>query len=87
MIFKFWKWRITFKANRLDADERIGFLANELIKAIKESGRTIAHPEIAKDFGSLDINVHWLGKDKAAMYVENIQNHWKVEAKPTFKEF
>jgi hypothetical protein len=87
MIFKFWLWRITFKANKLDADERISFLANELIKAIKESGRTIAHPEIANDYGSLDINAHWIGTEKAVVYVENIQNKWKVTAKPTFKEF
>lgn len=36
---KFFKWQITTKIKRLDADERILYLANKLIKEIKDSGR------------------------------------------------
>ena len=87
MIFKFWLWKITFKANRLDADEKVGYLANELIKTLKASGRTIAHPEISEGFGSIDIIVHSLGENDEKVYIKNVTNGWSVTAKPTFKEF
>ena len=84
---KIWKWIISFKIRRVDTDERIGYLANELIKQVKASGRTIAKPDIDKGYGSLDINIHWLGTSNAVMYVGDIANKWEVKTKPTFKEF
>ena len=84
---KIWKWIISFKIRRVDTDERIGYLANELIKQVKASGRTIAKPDIDKGYGSLDINIHWLGTDRAVMYVGDSINHWEIKTKPTFGEF
>ena len=84
---KIWKWIISFKIRRMDTDERIGYLANELINQIKASGRTIAKPDIDNGYGSLDISVHRLGTSNAVMYVGDIANKWEVRTKPTFKEF
>lgn len=84
---KFWKWRLELKIKRLDADEKIGYLANELIKALIESGRSIAHPEVSKDFGSVDISVHNLGAENEVLIVYDLLNKWETKTKPTFKEF
>lgn len=84
---KFWKWKIEVKTKRLDADEKIGYLANELIKELKASGRSIQCNENDKEFGSLLIWVHRLGKENATMDLQNCPNGWSFKTKPTFKEF
>jgi len=84
---KFWKWKIDIKTKRLDADERIAYLANELIKELKASGRSIALPGIDEGFGSFDITIYNLGTEDESMSVKSIINNWQVEVKPTFKEF
>lgn len=84
---KFWKWRLDLKTKRLDADEKIGYLANELIKQLKASGRSIAHPCINKGFGSVDISVYNLGTKYESLAVFDLINKWEIKTKPTFKEF
>ena len=84
---KFWKWRIEVKTKRLDADEKIGYLANEIIKAIKTSGRSIECPKISEGLGSVDIVVHNLGAENENLRVQNLINKWEIKTKPTFKEF
>jgi hypothetical protein len=83
---KFWKWEMNIKTKRLNADERIGFLANALIKELKASGRSIEDSHISEGFGSLDIYVHRLNTEDASMNIENT-GKWRVEVKPTFTEF
>ena len=82
---KFWKWQLQIKIKRLDADERIAYLANELIKELKSSGRSIQCYDSNKDFGNLDIWVHHLtNKDS---YLELTNSDWSFKTKPTFKKF
>ena len=82
---KFWKWKIDIKAKRLDVDERIGYLANELIEELKASGRSIQCNNSDKDFGHLDIWVHHLTNED--LYLELSSSNWSFKTKPTFKEF
>ncbi len=84
---KFWKWKIEVKTKRLDADEKIGYLANELIKELKVSGRSIQCNENDKGFGNLDIWVYDLGKENAIMDLQRSPNGWSFKTKPTFEEF
>lgn len=85
------KFKSIFKGNSeekpMTRDEKIGYLANELIKELKASGRSIANPEISKGFGSFDVLVHYLGTEREEVLIKNIINGWEIEAKPTFKEF
>ncbi len=74
-----------FLQRKQTADERIGFLANELIKELKKSGRSIAHRHINEGFGSLSIIVHRLGSKNTDMRIES--NGWEVYIQPTFSEF
>jgi len=84
---KFWKWKLEIKTKRLDADEKIGYLANELIKELKASGRSIQCNEGNKGFGVLMIWVFNLGKENGKIEIQCNSNSWKVKTKPTFKEF
>jgi len=85
LLFKFFIWQIDFKTKKLDEDEKIKFLANELLKAVQASGRIIAHPEISKGFGSVDVAVHNFGTKDADLRVQCVTNRWEVKTKPTFK--
>lgn len=68
-------------------DERIGYLANELIKELKASGRSVALPHISKGYGSVDICIQNLGTENEYISVESIINDWEIKAKPTFDKF
>jgi len=81
-IFKFWQWEINIKTKKLNADEKIGYLANELIKELQASDRSI---EISPDFGTLRIWVHNLTNENS--YLELDGDSWKLEIKPTFDKF
>ena len=85
-IFKFWSSKIS-KKTKLNANEKIGYLANQLIMELKASGRSIALPGIGKGFGSFDISIYNLGTEDESMSVKSLINNWQVEVKPTFKEF
>lgn len=64
-------------------DEKIGCLANELIKELKASGRSIGSDS---NFGGLTIWVHQLGKEDAYIYLDKC-GKWEMRIKPTFNEF
>lgn len=81
-IFKFWLWKISNKAKKLNADEKIAYLANELIKTLRDSGRSI---ERDPDFGNLTIWVHNLTNEKSSVELES--NNWRFKTKPTFEKF
>lgn len=82
------KFKSFFKAKNKQAhDERIGFLANELIKELKASGRSISKSKISKGFGGFDISVYNLGTENESLKIFDLINNWEIETKPTFKEF
>ena len=83
---KFWKWQLDLKTKRLDVDERIGYLANELIKELKASGRSIQCNEYDADFGNLDIWVHNLTNKNATLTIGSIGKN-VITTKPTFNKF
>lgn len=68
-------------------DEIIGYLANELIKELKASGRSIELSDIDEGYGSFDITVQNLGSKNEYVSIGNIINDWEIKVKPTFKEF
>lgn len=84
------KFKSIFKADSeqkpMTHDEKIGYLANELIKELKASGRSIEDSHISEGFGSLAIYVHRLNTEDASMNIENT-GKWRIEVKPTFTEF
>jgi hypothetical protein len=63
-------------------DAKIISLANELVSAIQESGRSIAYPEVHKGYGALDVRVKNIGTENAGLQVESICNSWIIEGKP-----
>ena len=71
------------------SDERIGYLANELVKELKASGRSIQCKESDKGFGCLNIWVFNLDSENAHMELEATGggDGWKMKIIPTFKEF
>lgn len=89
LSFKFFAWRITWRINskveKLDSDERIIFLANELIKEIQDSGKSVSNPLISNGFGSVDIYLHNFDKGSPSLVVENIINGWRITGIPTIK--
>ena len=52
--------QVTPEAETDGTDAEIIRLANQLADAIQRSGRLIAHPSIAKGFGSFDFRIHRL---------------------------
>ena len=86
MIFKIWKWKIDFNVSRMDADEKIGYLANELIKAMQGAGKQVALPDINEGFGSIDINVHRIGKENSTGYVSYQSGRHSIKFTPDFGE-
>lgn len=84
--FKFWKRQIDFKTKRLDKDEKIAYLANELVKELSASGRSMACPDVAEGFGSLTIFAHRIGGENPDITIEN--RFWdSMKITPTFKSF
>ena len=81
-IFKFWLWEINIKTKKLDANEKIGYLTNALIKELQASNRSI---EVSPNFGTLRVWVHNLTKEKA--YVQLEGKDWELKIKPTFDKF
>lgn len=67
-------------------DNRIEYLVNELIEELKKDGKSIASPDISKDFGHFGIWVFDLGAKDEKILIGRI-GEWEVEVKPTFKEF
>lgn len=70
----------------LSRKEKIEFLVNELIEELKKDGKSIASPDISKDFGHFGIWVFDLGAKDEKILIGRI-GEWEVEVKPTFKEF
>ena len=86
MLFKFWKWRISIKIERMDGEKKIEFLANALISAMHEAGNQVALPYISEGFGSIDIHVHRVGKEDATGYVGFQSGKHSVKFTPDFGE-
>ena len=76
---KFFKWNIETKIKRLDADKRILYLANRLIKEIKGSGRDTTFEKDGQVVMpvTLSISVHKHYKP-ARLYVECGHHGWEV---------
>lgn len=72
------------KSKKQTHDERIGFLANELIKELKASGRRMRSHSLGH--GVLTIWVHRLGKEDATLEIEH-DGYQRIITKPTFTEF
>lgn len=86
-LFKFFLRKNNIETKKLDVDERIGYLANELIKELKASGRDISLPDIDDGYGNFGIYVHNLGNDNEKIIISNLINDWEIKIKPTFGEF
>jgi hypothetical protein len=86
MLFKFWKWRISIKINRLDGEKKIAFLANTLISAMQEAGKQVALPDIGEGYGSIGISVHRIGKENASGHVDFQYGKHQVNFTPDFGE-
>lgn len=80
---RFFKWIIQTKMKRVDGDERIIYLANELLKAITAQGYCIRSQG---NFGHVDIWSHFIGTDNE-MYLDSMANareqKWRVAGKLT----
>jgi len=85
LSFKFFVWQIDFKTKKLDEEEKIKFLANELIKSVQASGRVISHPDVSKGFASFMIYIHNFDKESAEVDIDGGTNVWRISTKPTFK--
>ena len=86
MLFKFWKWRISIKIKSLDAEKKIGFLANALISAMQEAGKQVALPNVAEGFGSLTVTVHKIGTETASGHVDYQSASRRIDFTPNFGE-
>ena len=49
------KLRSIFSKEKVEEQNRIEYLANELIEELKKDGKSIASPDISKDFGHFGI--------------------------------
>jgi hypothetical protein len=70
---KFFKWQIETKIKRLDANDRIVYLANQLLQEVENAGvspRTITSPET---YLNLEINVHRYDTDQNELTVRSAQ--------------
>lgn len=85
LSFKFFKWRIQIKTQNLGAEEKVRFLANELIKSIQDCGYSIQQSTIDKKFGTVDINIYKYGTPDEVLRIENMANKWSIEGKINFK--
>jgi len=85
LSFKFFLWRIKIKTNKLGAEGKAKFLANELIKSIQDCGYSIQNADINKQFGTLNISVHGYGNDDAELKIYNSPMGWSIKTKPNFK--
>lgn len=82
--FKLYQGKIKSKTSRLNTEEKVKYLANELIKSIEQSGKSILLPSIHEGYGSLDIDIFNNGTDKAELSVMSILNGWEITTKPNF---
>ena len=84
MLFKFWRWRVRIKVEKLECDAKIEYLANELIRAMQDSGRQVAMPEISTGYGSVDINVYNMNTEKESgrIYYQGCKK--SIDFKPSF---
>lgn len=81
----FFKWRISVKVKRLDAKEKVIFLANELVKAVQEDGKQFMLPRLSKGFGEFTVYIHCNGTDDPLLRIESILRHWRIDGKLDFK--
>jgi hypothetical protein len=68
---------------KLTGEEKIISLANKLIKTINEQGVSVMRPDIAPDFGHVDIWIHEYGTEKSSVQITGIVNGWVFKGKPT----
>lgn len=84
LIFKFFMWRINVEINRLDGEERIKFLVEELVKALFKNGHNLMHRNISEGFGSCTIFLHNMDTDHPTLDIEDAINGWAVKTTPNF---
>lgn len=75
MLLKLWKWRINIEVRDMDADNRIVFLAQNLIKEIAESGRKLA---TVPGLASFDVSIYQDFEKGDYGIVKNIINQWNI---------
>ena len=80
------KLRSIFSKEKVKEQNRIEYLANELIEELKKDGKSIASPDTGENFGHFGIWVFDLGTQDERILVDKI-GKWRVKVKPTFKEF
>ena len=76
---KLFKRSIEIKTKKLDADERILYLANKLIKEIKDSGRGTSFEQLGRVIipVTLHINVH-THYTPSRLFVECSHHNWQI---------
>jgi hypothetical protein len=74
---RLFKWLIQLKIKRLDGDQRIIYLANELLRAITAQGYCVRSQG---NFGHVDIFIHNIGTQND-LIVETITNRWFARGK------
>lgn len=79
---RLFKWIIQAKIKRIDGDERIIYLANELLKAITAQGYCVRSQ---KDFAHVDISAYQIGtvNDLNVWSLGNARQKWEVAGKLT----
>lgn len=77
--------RLKKKITLLVGKEKVGFLANELIKAIQDCGYSLEIPKVEKNYASFGVTVFRYGQYDAELAIYCISNGWDIRAKPTFK--
>jgi len=68
---RFFKWLINFKIKDLTAEEKVIYLANQLVKQYQKAGydaRTVCNQETC---GCIDIWIHNYNSEKCFIKVEN----------------
>jgi hypothetical protein len=70
---KFFNWQINLKIKRLDANERIIYLANMLLQEVDNAGVSPRTPTSPESYLSLEINVHRYDTTKNELTVRSHQ--------------
>lgn len=84
MRIKFWNWAVKFATRKMTAEEKIGFMANQLCEALTSNGYSF---KVRDDsgFGHVNLWVHNFGTDDARLAVSRT-GVFEVLTEPTFKK-
>ena len=75
--FKFWKWVLQFKLSKKKDDEKISFIARELIKELTVQGYTL---DSMPNLSGFNIHVHHIKSNKSYgnLTLSNILSDWEI---------